>query len=74
MSSNVVSSGVLKSEYQAYLSLDPREYRGQWVALFDGKVIAHGNDPKKVYDEANNISKKKPFMLTKITANAFEAL
>ncbi|MBI5228367.1 hypothetical protein HY988_07275 [Candidatus Micrarchaeota archaeon] len=73
MSSNV-SSSVLKSEYETYLSLDPKEYRGQWVALLGGKVIAHGNDPKKVYDEANNVSKKKPFMLTKITATAFEAL
>ncbi len=73
MSSNV-SSSVLKSEYETYLSLDPKQYRGQWVALFGGKVIAHGNDPKKVYDDANEVSKKKPFMLTKITATAFEAL
>lgn len=27
-------------------------FAGKWVAVLDGKVIAHGTDARKVYDEA----------------------
>ena len=74
MTSRIFSSSILKSEYTAYLSLDPKEYLGQWVALFGGKVIAHGTDIKKVSTQAKLLSKNKPFMLTKITATPFEVL
>ncbi|NOT64141.1 MAG: hypothetical protein HOP19_28330 [Acidobacteria bacterium] len=28
----------------SWLALHADEYRGQWVALYQGKLIAHGND------------------------------
>ena len=34
-----------------------KKYSGQWVAVWKNKVIAHGEDGKKVYQQALHICK-----------------
>ena len=33
------------------------KYAGQWIALVDGKVVAHGEDPEQVCEEARKVDK-----------------
>ena len=33
------------------------KYAGQWIALVDGKVVAHGEDPRQVCQEGQKASK-----------------
>ena len=74
MAATATVSYALKSGYDAYLSLDENQYRGEWVAIYGGKVISHNKDAKKAYEEANRLTKGRPFMLTRITASQFEVL
>lgn len=34
-----------------------KRYAGQWVALWKNKVVAHGRDGKKVYQQALHVGK-----------------
>ena len=38
------------------------KYRGEWVAIVDAKIVAHGKDPGRVHDEGYRIGKGSPFM------------
>jgi hypothetical protein len=65
----------LNQNYEAYLGLDLSTYLGQWIAIFNKKVIAHGTDPKDVYAQAMKLSNNNRIMLTKITpSNVVEIL
>lgn len=49
--------------YLFYLKADLGECLGQWIAIIDRKVVAHGNDVKRVYDEAKKaFPNKVPFL------------
>jgi len=61
----VVWLGALQN-YNAYMTLDLSAFEGLWIAIFNGNVVAHGPDPKKVYTEAMELSNNKKVMLTKI--------
>ena len=37
---------------RAWINAHREEYLGQWVALDGDRLVAHGTDAKKVYDEA----------------------
>jgi hypothetical protein len=56
----------LTQNYETYLGLDLSSYLGQWIAIFEKKVIAYGENPKAVYAKAMEISKNKRVMLTKV--------
>lgn len=45
---------------------DKEQYRGQWVAILDSEVIAHGKSIGKVYAEATKISKGKTPLFVEI--------
>ena len=40
--------------------IDP--YRGEWVAISNGRIVAHGKDPGRVVDEAWKSGAKSPLM------------
>lgn len=40
------------SNYQYFLIADTKDFPGQWVAIADEKVVAHGRNAKTVYEEA----------------------
>ena len=37
---------------ECYLEKDISQYAGDWIAICEGKIIAHGADPKAVFSEA----------------------
>lgn len=65
----------LTQNYQTYLKLDLSQYVGQWIAIFKDKIIMHGANPKKVYEEAMKISDNKQVMLVRVpNSNMAEVL
>lgn len=56
----------MATELQYYSQHDFSNYAGEWIALLDHEVIAHGKILKEVYAEANEKAKGKksaPFFL-----------
>ena len=45
------------TNYQYFLKLDTSPYKGEWIAIADKKIVAHGKDAQKVYKGA---AKKLP--------------
>jgi len=43
----------MRSNYEIFLKLDVSTFIGEWVALCDGQLIAHGKNVKEVLSEAN---------------------
>lgn len=37
-------------------------YRGEWVAIYDGRIVAHGKDPGQVAGEAHRAGVGSPLM------------
>ena len=38
------------------------KYRGEWLAVAGGGIVAHGKDPRRVHKEGCNAGKGEPFM------------
>ena len=47
---------------RAWISAHRDEYLGQWVTLDGDRLVAHGTDAKKVYDEARELGSKAPYL------------
>jgi hypothetical protein len=56
----------MTQEFDFYSLADFSEYSGKWVAILGNKVIADGDDLKKVYEKAKKISGKKEPMFVPI--------
>ena len=41
---------------------DVEKYKGQWIAIADGGVVAHGTDPLRVCGDGNKAGKGDPLM------------
>ncbi len=46
-----------------WLKEHKEKYRGQWVALFDGKLIAHGTDGETVVKMVHQANVKMPLIV-----------
>jgi len=57
-----------KADYDAYNLMNVSEYRGQWVAIVNKKVVSFGKDLKKVHSEAKKISPKLKPLFAKVPA------
>ena len=56
----------MDKSYNFFLKSDLSKYIGEWIAIVDDKIVAHGKDVKKIYEEAKkNYSKKRP-LITKV--------
>ena len=49
--------------YEFYINANLSEYAGKWIAIVDGQVVASGEDPEKVYIEAEKIAKGREISL-----------
>lgn len=49
-------------EERAWIEAHRDEYLGQWVALDGDRLIAHGSDAKKVYEEARAQGTIAPYL------------
>ena len=38
------------------------KYRGEWLAVAGGGIVAHGEDPERVHEEGCNAGRGEPFM------------
>ena len=41
---------------------DTERYKGEWIGVAEGSVVAHGRSYTRVYEEACNADKGEPFM------------
>jgi len=51
------------AEERAWVELHREEFLDQWVALDGGRLISHGADVKKVYDEARQQGINSPYLV-----------
>ncbi len=56
----------MTQEFDFYSVADMSEYAGKWVAILGNKVIASGDDLKKVYEEAKKIASNKEPLFTRV--------
>ncbi len=53
----------MKDNYAFYLNSNLEKYIGEWIAVVDSKIIAHGQNAKQVYGEAKKLEPHKiPFL------------
>ena len=53
------------ANYDYFVKTDTSRFSGQWIALTDKKVIAHGQDAEKVYAKAKRVAGSKDISLAK---------
>jgi len=53
------------SNYEYFIKTDTSAYKGEWIAIAKGKVIAHGKDAEKVYKIAVKKAGKDSISLAK---------
>lgn len=53
------------ANYDYFVKTDTSKYSGEWIALADRKVIAHGKDAQEVYAQAQKNAKGKDISLAK---------
>ncbi len=56
----------MTQEFEFYSVTDMSEYAGKWVAILGNKVIASGDDLKRVYEEAKKKAGNKEPLFTRI--------
>ena len=52
--------------YQYFMDADVSNYIGEWIAVCEDRIIAHGRNLKKVVEDAKKNSNGKKFLLAKI--------
>ncbi|HLC53649.1 MAG TPA: DUF5678 domain-containing protein [Candidatus Nanoarchaeia archaeon] len=55
-----------EQNYQYYMEADMSRYIGEWVAIIDNKIIAHGKNVKTVAEQARLLSSGKKFLLARV--------
>jgi uncharacterized protein DUF5678 len=56
----------MNQNYQFYLNLDVSEYVGEWIAINDNKVLAHGKSITKVFKKAAKQSPHKSPLIARV--------
>lgn len=56
----------MSKNYEWYIEADVSKYAGKWIAIVDQKVVANGEDAKKVYYEAKKKYPQKRPSLAKV--------
>lgn len=56
----------MNKNYQFFIKTNVDQYIGEWIAVCNQKIVAHGREIKKVFSEAKEkCPKERPF-LTKV--------
>ena len=55
-----------EKNYQYYMNTDISEYSGEWIAVCDDKIVAHGHNLKEVVEQAKKNSAGKKFLLARV--------
>lgn len=56
----------LELEYGDFLALNLKKYVGEWVAVYQGKVVSHGKNVKEVAIEAQKVCGNNKFLLSRV--------
>lgn len=52
--------------YQFFMKTNVDQYIGQWIAIAHNKIVAHGNNLKKVFNEAKIKCPHERPLITKV--------
>jgi len=56
----------MNRNYDYFMKADLSKFIGQWIAICGKKIISHGKNAKKVYNEAKSKCPKERPLLTKV--------
>lgn len=54
------------TDYEYFLKENMLPYINEWIAIVNEKIVSHGNNAKRVYEEAKNKYPALTPLLTKI--------
>lgn len=54
------------TNYEFFIKTNTSTYQGEWVAISGKKIVSHGKDAGKVYNQAKQKYPKKEISLAKI--------
>jgi len=57
---------MLSKDYTAFMELDVTSLVGKWIAIYQGKLICKGDDPKRTYKSAKEIAGPHLFFFAKV--------
>ncbi len=57
---------IQEKNYHFYIETDVSRYIGEWIAVCEGKIIAHGKILKNVAREAKSLCFGKKFLLARV--------
>lgn len=60
----ITNIDMTNKNYQFFMNADVSRYMGEWIAICSQKIVSHGKDVEKVYNEAKE---KHPDETTLIT-------
>ena len=52
--------------YQYFMDVDVSSFIGQWIAICENKIIAHGKNLKEVAEQARRVLQGKKFLLARV--------
>ena len=61
-----MTKNIQELNYQYFMETDVSSYIGEWIAICEDNIIAHGKNLKRVVEEAKKNSKGKKFLLAKV--------
>lgn len=56
----------MADNYGYFMKTDLSGYLGEWIAICDEKIVAHGNSAKKVFEEAKRKCPSEKPLLTRV--------
>lgn len=57
---------ILENSYNYFLEANLDRYNGEWITICDNKIISHGDNLKKVVEEAKKECGNKKFIIAKV--------
>ena len=57
---------ILENSYNYFLEANLDKYKGEWITISDNKIISHGDNLKKVVEEAKKECGNKKFLIAKV--------
>lgn len=57
---------IQEKNYQFFMEADISNYIGEWIAILEDKIIAHGKNLREVTEKAQKVSKGRKFLLARV--------
>ncbi len=52
--------------YNYYMGADVSHYIGEWIAVSENGILAHGKNLKEVVEKANSVSSGRKFIIARV--------